>query len=112
MASTTIFANPGQTVRLVVQTVDGYGSRVDGYVPRVDRVYYPSLAEAAGYPALMTRLETGLYIHGLQLPIGETSLGTFVASVYYQEPGTDAPRWELFTIQVARPFGNTSVGPA
>jgi hypothetical protein len=112
MASTAIFANPGQTVRLAVQTVDGYGTRVDGYVPRIESVYFPSLDKAAGYPQLMSNLETGLYIHGLELPTGETALGTFVVSVFYQRPGTNAPVWELFTIQVARPFGNTTVAPA
>ena len=112
MASIAIFANPGQTVRLAVQTVDGYGTRVDGYVPRVDSVYFPNLDQAAGYPKLMSKLETGLYIHGLELPSGESSLGTFVVSVFYQQPVTLAPVWELFTIQVARPFGNTTVAPA
>jgi hypothetical protein len=110
--TTTIYANPGQTVRLAVQTVDGYGTRQDGYVPEVNSVYFPDLSKAAGYPLDMTRLETGLYIHGLVLPSDSTALGTFVVSVFFREPGSNDPRWELFTIQVARPFGNSSVSPA
>lgn len=107
--ATAIFANPGQTVRLVVQTLDGYGNRADGYVPTVTRVYFPDLTIAQGYPQVMTRMDTGLYVHGLVIPTGVGYLGTFVASVYYEEEGT--PRWELFTINVSRPFGNSSVAP-
>ncbi len=104
-----LFANPGQTVRLVIQTINSDGYRVDSYVPVVTSIYYPNLALASGYPIAMTKIETGLYVHGLIIPTGATAIGTFIANVYYEEAG--APCWEVFTIQVARPFGNSSVVP-
>lgn len=107
--ATAIFANPGQTVRLTIQTVDGYGDRADGYVPIVQQVLFPDLSIAQGYPQSMARVGKGLYIHGLVIPTGVAFLGTFIASVYYEEAG--GKRWETFTIQVARPFGNTTVSP-
>jgi hypothetical protein len=107
-AAQYIFANTGQLVRLVVQTLDGY-ERSDGYVPVVESVLFPDLSTAAGYPQTMMRLGTGLYAHGLQLPIGADALGTYIASVYWEESGK--PHWEAFAINVARPFGNSAVSP-
>lgn len=104
-----IFANTGQLVRLVVQTLDGYGKRTDGYVPVVESVLFPDLSVAAGYPQTMMRLGTGLYAHGLQLPTGADALGTYIANVYWEENGQ--PRWETFAVNVARPFGNSAVSP-
>ena len=63
-AATPILANPGQTIRLVVQTLDGYGNRVDGYVPQVTKVFFPDESIASGYPQAMTKIDTGLYAHG------------------------------------------------
>lgn len=105
------FANPGQNVRIAVQTTDGYGSRVDGYVPVVTRVFMPDLAIAAGFPLEMARIDEGLYISGLVLPTGPTALGTWVVNVFFIQPGTGRPVWQLFTINVARPFGNSSASP-
>jgi hypothetical protein len=109
-AATYIFANPGQIVRLIEQTLDGYGDRTDGYVPVVQSVVFPDLTNAAGYPRQMSRIDVGLYAHGIQLPTGVDSLGTYVISVYYQESGLS--KWDAFAINVARPFGNTIVTPA
>ena len=108
-AANYIFANTGQVVRLVVQTLDGYGERTDGYTPIVTSVIFPDLSVAAGYPQEMTRVERGLFTRGIQLPQGADSLGTYIANVYWQENGN--PKWEAFAINVARPFGVTSVSP-
>lgn len=115
-AANYIFANTGQLVRLIVQTLDGYsdgyegnGNRVDGYVPVVTSVIFPDLSVAVGYPQEMTKLEKGLYAHGIQLPTGADALGTYVASVYWEESGQ--AKWETFAINVARPFGNSAVSP-
>jgi hypothetical protein len=108
-AATYIFANTGQLVRLVVQTLDGYGNRADGYVPIVYSVLYPDLSLGAGYPQAMTRLDTGLYAHGLVLPTGADALGTYIASVYWYMDSTII--WETFAINVARPFGISAVTP-
>jgi hypothetical protein len=110
MGSHYIFANTGQLVRIAVQTTDGYtGEREDGYVPIITSIIYPDLSVAAGYPQNMTRLDTGLYIRGIQLPIGVDALGSYIVNVYWQDNGT--AKWELFIINVARPFGNSSVTP-
>ena len=108
-AAQAIFANPGQTVRLVVQTVDVDGYRADGYVPEVVSVYFPDLSLAKGYPTPMVRINTGLYIHGLVIPGSASAIGTFIVNIFYMEAGR--AQWEVFTIQVARPFGNSSVAP-
>ena len=106
-----IFANPGQSVSLVVQTegLDGY--RMDGYTPVITSVYFPDRSQAQGFPQDMVRLETGLYVYELVVPTGIMSLGTFIASVFYIQPGTSRPVWQVFSINVARPFGNSSATP-
>lgn len=108
-AATYIFANTGQLIRLVVQTLDGYGNRADGYTPVVESVLYPDLSLAAGYPQSMVRLDTGLYGHGLLLPTGADALGTYIASVSWYENGQI--KWATFAINVARPFGISAVSP-
>jgi len=108
-AANYIFANTGQLVRVVVQTVDGYGEREDGYVPVVTSVVFPDLGLGASYPREMTKISTGLYAHGIQLPNGIDAVGTYIVSVYWQE--NSQSKWETFAINVARPFGVTSVTP-
>jgi hypothetical protein len=108
-AAQYIFANPGQTIRLVIQVLDGYGNLSDGYVPIVQSVLFPDLSSAVGYPRPMTRLDTGLYANGLVIPTGVSSLGTYIASVFWLEDS--GPKWASFAINVARPFGNTTVTP-
>lgn len=109
--SIPIFTNPGQNVTLVIQVVDGYGDRVDGYVPQVTQVLFPSLSAASGYPQNMSSIGTGLYGHVLAIPTGTSSLGTFIASVKWTDPSGNGVIWEIFQIQVALPFGNSSVTP-
>jgi len=84
-------------------------TRADGYVPIVKNVIFPDLSLAAGYPQPMVRLNTGLYASGLQLPTGVDALGTYVATVFWME--NDNPIWETFAINVARPFGISTVTP-
>lgn len=109
--SIPIFANPGQTVSLVSQVVDGYGARVDGYVPQVTSVLMPDQTVASGFPLSMTRLDTGLYAAQIQIPSGSSSVGTFIASVLYTDPSTGGPVWQVYQITVALPFGNASFTP-
>ncbi len=104
------FANPGQSVRLVVQTTNADGYREDGYVPVVNRIYLPDYSLAVGYPQQMTRRDTGLYTHGIIIPTGLTALGSFIADVYYERSDGE-PVYQIFTINVARPFGNSSAAP-
>lgn len=105
----SIFANPGQAIRLVIETKNSDGYRVDGYTPTVDSVYFPNGSAASGYPASMTALETGLYYRSVTLPIGSTALGTFIASCSWTHPTTAIKQYEVFLIQVAMPFGNSNV---
>jgi len=109
---TSISANPGQIVDLAVQVIDGYGARVDGYVPQVISVFTPPLGAAAtGFPAAMDRIGVGLYSFSLSIPAGSTSLGTYIASTLHTNPVTNGQIWEIHTIHVALPFGNSSVSP-
>lgn len=108
-SSNYIFANTGQTVRFIVQTLDGYGNRTDGYVPSVQSVIFPDLSSSAGYPQNMTRIDVGLYVHGLVLPTGADALGSYIASVYYEE--NDNPQWNVFIINCSKPFGISAVSP-
>lgn len=102
----------GQRVTLVAQTVDGYsGARVDGYMPNVQQILFPSLDAAAGFPQNMTRVDVGLYAFTFQIPNGIDSLGTFITSIYFVEPGTLKQVWQTHVINVARPFGNISATP-
>jgi hypothetical protein len=103
-------ATTGQLVQIIVQTVDGYGDRYDdGYSPTIQSVYFPDLSVAAGYPTLMTRLSTGLYIHGIQLPTGYDAVGTYIVNAFWQENSIN--KWEAFAISANRPFGNVSISP-
>lgn len=109
--SISVFANPGQTVSLAAQVVDGYGARVDGYVPEVTSVWMPNGTQASGFPVAMTRLDTGLYSASIQIPSGSSSVGTFIASVLYTDPSTGNPVWQVYQINVALPFGNAVFTP-
>lgn len=106
-----LFANPGQTVSLVVQTIDGYGARQDGSVPMVMSIYFPERVLAEGFPQAMTRLQQGLYVYDIIIPSGLASLGTFIISIFYSQPGTGDHVWQVFNVNVARPFGNSSASP-
>jgi len=109
--TTSMFANPGQTVTLTVQTVDGYGERANvAALPRIMSVLYPSLSPVLGYPQNMSNVQTGLYAHQLTLPTGPVSLGTFVVSTRYVALNGSIV-WDTFLIQVALPFGNSSLSP-
>ena len=113
-APTSIFANPGQNVTIVIQTLDGYGTRVDGYTPpQIDFIIIPSTpTPLSGFPQVMTKIETGLYSRTITLGTGSASLGTTIVSVSWPQPGTNITQNEVFTIQIALPFGNTTVIPA
>ena len=111
MTQIAFSANPGQIVSLVTQVLDGYGARVDGYVPQVISIFFPDLTQASGYPKNMTKISTGLYVHQFTIPSGTAGLGTFIASIAFTNPATGNPSWDIFQIHVALPFGNSSVTP-
>jgi hypothetical protein len=126
-----ISANTGQLVRIVIQTIDGYGNRcdldgygypildgygnpansyTDGYVaPVVESVLLPDLTWATGYPQAMTRLSLGLYASSLILQNGVSAVGTYIVSV--RRLDNEIVVWDTYVINVGRPFGITSVTP-
>lgn len=109
--STALFANPGQSLLLAVQVVDGYGVLHDGYqAPTVDFVRMPSGTNAGGYPTDMTEINLGIWIHSLTIPAGSTGLGSYLVSCSWPRPDGFFQN-ELFIINVAFPFGNTSISP-
>ena len=108
-AATYISANTGQLVRIIVQTTDDNGNRFDGYVPIVTSVIYPDLSNALEYPREMVNIGTGLWASGILLEEGADALGTYVASVFWEQNGR--PYWETFAINVQRPFGVSAVTP-
>jgi len=111
------FANPGQTIKLVLETLDANGSRADGYAdgydaPIINTFYLPSGDAASGFPQTMTQLETGLYYLAVTLPSGTSGIGSFVASALWNQPGTGLDRSAVFSINSALPFGNTTINLA
>ncbi len=111
--TSAISANPGQTVTLAIQVIDGAGVLGDGYQdPTVDFVRLPNGTLAAGYPVGMTEITQGIWVHSLVIPTGWTAQGTYVVSCSWPKPGTAAMQNQLFIIHVALPFGNSSVSPA
>lgn len=109
----SISANPGQTITLVIDIIDEYGERVspDDFIPEVVGVYFPDKSYSAGFPQEMVEIETGLYIYDIMIPKGSNSIGTFIASARYRKYNSDKFSWKIYTINVARPFGNSSASP-
>lgn len=104
-----ISANPGQSVIVAVQVLDNTGQRVDGYVPQVDFVIAPSGAQYSGYPEAMVRLSEGLYTATIVIPSGLTAVGTYLVSASWVHPNTSQSQYEVFLINAALPFGNSTV---
>jgi hypothetical protein len=101
--------SPGQQVTIVLQTTFG-GSRSDGYgTPVVNRIIFPNLAMASGYPQPMTRVDTGLYRFVFTLPTGATAVGSYIVDVTYTSPATGNPIQTFFQVVVTAPFGSYSI---
>jgi hypothetical protein len=106
-----LFSNPGQNITLAVEVLDGYGARSDGYVdsaPQIDYLISPSLQQAVGYPMVLDKLSTGVYYKILTLPQG--IIGSYLASVSWIN-SDGFPKYELFLINVSKPFGNSIAIP-
>lgn len=101
---------PGQKVNIFLETLDGYGTRNDGYAtPSVNRIILPNLTVTAGYPQNMTRYDTGLYYHQFILPSGAISVGNYLVDVSFFSPATGFVNTQLYQLIVNAPFGNFSV---
>lgn len=110
--TTAIQANPGQKITIAIQVVDGYGGLHDGYqAPTVDFLLNPAGNLMSGYPSVMTEIVSGIWKSTISLPTGMSSLGSYLASCSWPAPDTGVFQNELFILNVALPFGNTSVIP-
>lgn len=98
---------PGQKASLFLETVDGYGVRTDSPTqPMVDRVVFPDLSLATGFPQNMIKLDVGLYYFQFTLPINAIAVGSYLADVSFTSPVNDAPIIKGYQIIVNAPFGN------
>jgi hypothetical protein len=108
-----INTSPGNVVSIVIQTVDGYGSRLDGYqAPTLDSILNPNSIDILGTTHTMSRLSTGLYKRSVTMPSSSSSIGTYIATVSWPHPTYFYIQYETYVIQVSMPFGNSSVSPA
>lgn len=112
--SNTLWYTPGQTVTIVQQVFNLDGYRADGYtfsgsgplgVPVIARLINPDFTLATGYPAAMTKLDTGLYAFSFTLPTGGTSVGTYIVDGYWYHPDTLQLQQDVTQIIVMAPFG-------
>lgn len=110
----TMFYRPGEIATIIVETFDGYGQRADGYpLPVVERVILPSFLDtdgyltlADGYPQAMIQLDTGLFYYKFVLPLGATSVGSYIFDVLYNDPIDDLMKTIAYQIIVQSVAGN------
>lgn len=108
----TLYFSPGEKVTIFLDTFDNSGVRADGYyTPVVTRIVFPDLSLATGFPADMTKLDTGVYYFKFTLPTNATSVGSYLVDVTYWDPTGAEERQKLYHIIVTAPFGNFSVTP-
>jgi hypothetical protein len=103
----TLSYSPGQTATVFLETLDGYGQRADGYItPQVNRLIFPDLTLAAGYPTNMTQLDIGLFYYQFVLPVGAVAVGSYLVDILYANPTTAYINTALYQIAVNAPYGN------
>lgn len=106
----TLNANPGQSLTLMAEVVDGYGARTDPVsAPIIEYILRPSGAQLYG-TLTMTRLSTGIYQRSISLPASVT--GTYLASIIWADPDYGVMQSLLYMINVGLPFGNSFVTPS
>lgn len=107
-----LYFSPGERATLFLDIFDADGYRADGYsLPVVTKIVFPDLSLAAGFPADMTKLDTGLYYFRFTLPINATSVGSYLVDVTYTDPTGDIEKQVIYQIIVTAPYGNFSVSP-
>lgn len=116
MSIQTLSYAPGQTATIFLQTLDANGQRADGYdgysLPFIDRLVFPDLTLATGYPANMVQLDVGLYYYQFILPTGASAIGSYLVDVWYPNPATSLQNYALYQIVVTAPggfYGATSI---
>jgi len=100
---------PGQKVTIFLEITDGYGVRADSVIiPTVDRIIFPELTLATGYPQVMTHLDTGLYYYQFTLPTGAASVGSYLIDVSFTNY-QGIVNTHGYQVTVSAPYGNFSV---
>lgn len=107
---TTILQHqPGQicTILLEVLGKDGYdGYRLDpSALPTVERIIFPALTLASGFPTNMVKISTGLYYFQFTLPTAASSVGTYIVDVKWLAPISNDLQQKAYQIIVTAPFG-------
>ena len=98
---------PGMEVTIFLETkvVDGYRTN-SPTLPVVNRIIFPALTLASGYPSPMTKLDTGLYYAQFTLPTGAVSIGSYLVDIAYTNPTTNVINNQIYQVVVTAPFGN------
>lgn len=100
---------PGQKVTIFLETVDGYGMRIDSLsTPIVDRIFFPDLTLFLGYPQNMIQLDIGLYYHQFTLPLGAISIGSYLIDVSFTNY-QGIINTNGYQVIVNAPYGNFSI---
>lgn len=89
---------------------DGYDD-VDGYynLPVVERILFPSLATASGYPQKFARIDNGLYYFQFTLPTGASAVGSYIVDFQYINPSTSNISETYAQVIVLAPYGQYSI---
>jgi hypothetical protein len=105
-----LYHSPGQLVTVLLETLNPDGYRADGYaVPSVNRIIFPSLANASSYPQNMVKIGEGLYRHSFTLPTGASAVGSYVVDIKYQLPDDPTIKSSFVQVVVTAPAGNYSI---
>jgi len=101
----SLYYSPGQQATIILEIIsDGY--RVDPIaLPLINRIIYPGLTLAAGFPQNMTKIDTGIYRFIFTLPTGASSVGTYLVDGYYVDPNAFNMVFALYQVIVTAPFG-------
>jgi len=114
MSSTpTLYYDTGQdcTIVLDVNYRDGYGLLLDPIEPILEGIIGPDMIALPDFPINLQRLgdQIGVFFAKFELPVGVTSVGTYLAVVKWVEPIVLLEHKKVYTIVVGIPFGNASV---
>jgi len=104
--------SPGQRVTIILQVLDATFIRADSPItPTVFRIISPSLTLLVGYPAVFTKLDTGLYSYSFTLPAGAAAVGTFIVDYFWQSPDDNSNRQDYVQVNVTAPLGAYTASP-
>lgn len=119
MATAVLNYSPGQQATIVYQILNSLGERSDsfdgyggpGLPPTIERIIFPNLSLAAGYPQAMTRLDVGLFIAQFTLPLLASSVGTYIVDITYNNPDTGLFENDFIQVNCQAPFGAYTATP-